>query len=285
MAQDWEELDTVAPTTLAEARLQAHHAAQWLARAARANLPPMPGDTETSLGWDAGERALFSHDLTVSGGKKARFGLALASMTLLFVLDGAEAERFAVNGRRDAELGAWMDRCAASAGLALPRGAALAYVIPMHPVGSGAAYAVSGREVEFAVLARWFAIAAEMLEAVRAPLAAQGATAVRCWPHHFDLATLWTVGEGDVATAPAIGIGLSPGDQHYAQPYFYVSPWPYPQAQALPSLPAGAHWHTEGFTGAILTADAVLRLKDRRSGTHEFLDAAVAAARQLLGKN
>ena len=34
------------------ARLQAHYAAQWLARAARAYVPAQPDDRHTSLGWD-----------------------------------------------------------------------------------------------------------------------------------------------------------------------------------------------------------------------------------------
>src|SRR5262249_7419760 len=33
-------------------RLQAHHAVQWLARAARAYIPPQPDDEHTNLGWD-----------------------------------------------------------------------------------------------------------------------------------------------------------------------------------------------------------------------------------------
>jgi len=34
------------------ARLQAHYAAQWLSRAARAYVPAEPHDRHTSLGWD-----------------------------------------------------------------------------------------------------------------------------------------------------------------------------------------------------------------------------------------
>ena len=45
------------------------------------------------------------------------------------------------------------------------------------------------------------------------------------------------------------------GDDQYEQPYFYVKPWPHVSADALPTLPPVAHWHTDGFVGAIATAE------------------------------
>jgi hypothetical protein len=64
-----------------------------------------------------------------------------------------------------------------------------------------------------------------------------GPGAVRCWPHHFDIATLLSLGRGDPEGAAAIGIGMSPGDAYYPQPHFYISPWPAPPADALPRPP------------------------------------------------
>src|ERR1700687_5123272 len=49
---DWRPLRGVDHGRLSEARLQAHYAAQWLARAARAFIPPQPDDGHTNLGWD-----------------------------------------------------------------------------------------------------------------------------------------------------------------------------------------------------------------------------------------
>ena len=79
------------------------------------------------------------------------------------------------------------------------------------------------------------------------------ATPVRCWPHHFDLATLITL---DAEAGKTIGVGLSPGDGYYDEPYFYVTPWPYPDTGtiSLPQLPGGGKWHTHEWVGAVLTA-------------------------------
>ena len=41
-----------------------------------------------------------------------------------------------------------------------------------------------------------------------------------------------------------IGVGLSPGDTYYAEPYWYVSPYPYPGLEDLPVLDGSGFWHT-----------------------------------------
>ena len=111
---------------------------------------------------------------------------------------------------------------------------------------------------------------------------------MRCWPHHFDLATLVSVPGGAPGDARTIGVGLSPGDGSYAEPYFYVTPWPSPDSPALPELPAGADWHRTGWFGAVLTATAIFHdaggsPPTRARMVREFLDVASRASRVLLG--
>ncbi len=48
----WQTVPRLSFYFLHDARLQAHYAAQWLARAARAYIPPRPHDGHTNLGWD-----------------------------------------------------------------------------------------------------------------------------------------------------------------------------------------------------------------------------------------
>ena len=48
----WREIKDVDRSSLREARLQAHYAVQWLARAARAYVTPAPDDHHTNLGWN-----------------------------------------------------------------------------------------------------------------------------------------------------------------------------------------------------------------------------------------
>jgi hypothetical protein len=94
--------------------------------------------------------------------------------------------------------------------------------------------------------------------------------------------------EGGRNSAPArtIGIGMSPGDAVYAEPYWYVTPWPYPDEPLLSALDGNGEWHRTGWLGAMLTgskiaaessADGQARL------VHAFLGSAVDACRALLG--
>ena len=55
--------------------------------------------------------------------------------------------------------------------------------------------------------------------------------------------------------------------------------------EELPPLAAGAHWHRDGWTGAVLTAERVISMPaDEQEHTiRQALDRAVAACRELLG--
>jgi hypothetical protein len=85
--------------------------------------------------------------------------------------------------------------------------------------------------------------------------------------------------------ARSIGVGFCTGDGSYDQPYFYVTPWPYPDTENLPPLAAGAHWHREGWTGAVLTAEHVISVPtDEQEHTiRQALERSVTACRELLG--
>jgi hypothetical protein len=79
------------------------------------------------------------------------------------------------------------------------------------------------------------------------------ASEVRCWPHHFDIATLI-----EVARGKTIGVGMEPGDVYYDEPYFYVNLHPRPAAPPTALLGGHGTWHTHEWIGAVLP---VSRLK------------------------
>ena len=100
---------------------------------------------------------------------------------------------------------------------------------------------------------------------------------VRVWPHHFDLDTLVTIAPGRTA-----GIGFSPGDDFYNEPYFYVSLYPGPDVAALPTLPAIGHWHATPFTAAIARARRIVEAEDQKRAVEAFLRTAVEIAIKAL---
>ena len=279
----WHALGLTGLKDLGEARLQAHYAVQWAARTARAFVEAQPDDSHTSLSWDRKHQALRTQALP--GGET--LGLRLADLTLLW-LEGDEAgSELALDGISDADAGAWVAERLSQAGYDAARlGEPSPYELPPHQVASGGAYAVGSIEGAFAELSAWFDAADAALEAVVQALSGlePGPSPVRCWPHHFDIATLVALEPGDAEEARSIGVGMSPGDEAYGEPYFYVTPWPYPDPQHLPKLPPSGRWHTEGYVGAIATASRIGELGSKRVAVMDFLQSSIAGSRELLGK-
>jgi hypothetical protein len=274
-SMNWRPLDAVDQARLSSARTQAHIAAQWLARAARAYNTAQPDDGHTNLGWDDAFGGLATRALPDG----ARLGLRVADLSLA-VLDGASAhpaQVFPLGGRGDAQARAWLGRQMAARDLdpsALD--APLPYEAPA--LASGAVYAAADL-APFLELAVWYANANGALGAIRLELIARNLPAppVRCWPHHFDLDTL-------VALAPGrtTGVGFSPGDHFYDEPYFYVSLYPGPDVATLPPLPAVGHWHADQFTAAVATARRIVETEDQKRDVEAFLRAAVEIAIRAL---
>jgi hypothetical protein len=262
----WSMLQNPEPTTLAAARALAHRAVQWPARAARANLEAAPDDSHTSLAWDAERAAL----LTPPAKNGVRVGLRVAVLELL-VVQGERTEGFDLGGKSDAEVGSWLDGKLAAAGLKPASKVTLPYDMP-----PGLFARAANEAPRLAALAGWFAAAAEMLEGLRAKTKrfTPGPSPVRCWPHHFDIAVLVSLEYGEAESARSIGVGVSPGDDYYAQPYLYLSPYPKPNVDNLPPLPPGGRWHSKDFFAAVATGTDLLALPDPRKGLDAIVDAA-----------
>ncbi len=275
MGFDWSTLGQEAPTALVRARHLAHHAAQWPAKAARANLGGAPDDGDATLGWDEHRAALMSQPLA-GAGADVRLGLRIAALELVVVRGSAELDTYALEGRSDAMIGVWFDSALRALGLAPASDCALPYAVPYHPATKRSAQVRSADAGALQELARWYGAANEVLKelAGRAPRASE----VRCSLRHFDLASDVDTDGGTDPTARSLRIGFSPGDAHYAQPYAYVTGWPHPSAAQLPTLAPPARWHTEGFVGAVIPGDEILMLDDRRQKLVDLLDAIVKIA-------
>lgn len=243
----WPLVGNVDPAGLVDARLQVHHAVQLVVALGISLLPPQPDDSHTNLEWLPG-RALAGR--TLPGEKPFRGALRLDPL-ILMILDesGDVLDEYRLGGRTIAQGYRWLKDSVREAGLDPGRLTdASHYSIPEHPVGQGAPFhpdEASTRELS------WYYQGASLaLSEVAATRS--NASELRCWPHHFDLATLITLAPGRT-----VGAGFSPGDESYAQPYFYMTPYPYPTSP-LPPLAAGA-WHTTGWVGAVLPGSHIAR--------------------------
>jgi len=281
MRFDWSKMGRTPPMALVEARNLAHHAAQWPAKAARANLSAVPDDSHSAFTWDASHAALVSRVLPAKGGG-VRVGIRMARLELIVTSGDSVLDAFQFDGKTDAAAGAWIDSKLHALGLKPAGSVNLPYALPDPAGGRHLALGMLGREL--GELSRWFSGPAEVLEEFVGRLAGlrPGPGPLLCWPHHFDMATLVRLDAGAGKSARSVGVGVSPGDEFYAQPYVYVSPWPRLEG-SLPDLPPPGHWHTEGFFGAVVTGEEILAMKDRGRALLAFITGAFEIARARLG--
>jgi hypothetical protein len=275
---DWRPVGRVGLPELREARAQAHHAAQWLSRAAYGFLPAQADYSHTNLGWEEAFDGFATHALKDG----VRLGVRLTDLSLaLLDTRGTLRAQFRLDRRTDADVRAWLGPQISALGLEAARlDTRPDYQMPEHPIAKGAAYAARGDALS--ELAAWFANADRLLQEVRRSCAAE-ASPVRCWPHHFDIATLIALPDEGTKAGRSVNAGLSPGDHYYDEPYYYVSPWPYPDADKLPPVPEPGRWHTHEFTAAVAPASRILRAKNPQADTEQFLRAAVTTVMQALG--
>ncbi|MCR9256251.1 MAG: hypothetical protein NXI16_09165 [Alphaproteobacteria bacterium] len=271
-------LTSVAPTAFASARATAHLAVQPLSLAARANLPSATDDRHSNLGWRDG--AFVSQPIP-AGGAIYTVSLAVEPMALALERDGVAVARSPLDGQSPADVAAWLDDNLTGHGLKPTAGMAPPYDMPADVVMLGRYRTDPG----LASLAAWYDLAHGVLDRFAGDHGdlEPGPSPLRCWPHHFDVATYVALETGDPETARGIGVGLSPGDESYPQPYLYVNPWPMLDPAGLPDLPAPGHWHTEGFVGAVATGEAILGLDDPAAGLAAFVEQAFAIGRARLG--
>lgn len=233
-------------TDFASARLALHWAAQIPAAAGATLVPARADASHTALAWDDVRKALVSE--TGAALLVERFAIAFGETTIPLAgmaLEAAIALLAAAMGKPQ---------------LQRPQ-----HELPAHAVATGAPFEKPA-EADLAEIARWYSGA-------QRALAKYGV--VRCWPHHFDIAALLAL-EGE----KQIGVGMSPGDGSYPEPYFYVTPYPFAEGD-LPSVAPG-EWRKTGWKGAVLRGSVLVAQTDQDAMLGAFLESAVGAGRAML---
>ena len=278
----WRTVGDNDPRRLVEARTQLHWAVQPVMAFADCALEPVSDDSQANLGWREDLEVLVSRQRP--DGLSA--GLRIPDMTLMvFDREGTLAGDFSLEGQTIDSAVSWLEEVVVASTCA-PTIRPIRirdYDMPEHPVATGAVFAVDGPPA-FAELARWFANGNLVLKELTS--SDGGWAEVRCWPHHLDLGTIISLEpSGDASNGRSIGVGMSPGDTSYPDPYFYVNPYGLadPPTEG-PILESGGHWHTDGWFGAVLRATAIIAKPagSQETAVSSFLRGAIDAARNLL---
>lgn len=272
----WRPLRTEAAASLVDTRLQLHHAAQLATALGISYLPKQADDSHTNLMWLDALSALVSN--AVPGNDEIRLGVSLAQFALVLLVNDGPRANLALDGRTITEAVDWIREHLATFGLDPARYTlAKHYTIPEHAVDSGAPFNASNAE-QFDQLAAWYSDASIVLEefVARMPHAAP----VRCWPHHFDIATVI-----EFAPGKTVSLGMEPGDVYYNEPYYYASAYPRPRSDlARPPLAGDGCWHTHEWIGAVLRASDI-GPSEQRGQIEAFVDSALTATTELLANS
>jgi hypothetical protein len=262
----WKPIDPAAATRLSDARRQLHHAAQLATAFGISYLPKKPDDSHTNLEWIESEGALASNALYGH-----RIAVRISDLSLVI-----GAESLLLRGTTMEGAAEWARQVLSRAGLdGSHYTLARHYEIPSHPVATGAKFDASDDDLH--QLAAWYSNAAAQLEELRSRDAR--ASDVRCWPHHFDIATLIVPSGGK-----SVGVGMEPGDNYYDEPYFYVNMYPSPSAGELPeSVEGEGAWHTTEWIGAVLRGSHLTRdATSQKSQVDRFIQSSVDTAIRLV---
>jgi len=273
----WTELGVFEPLDLVDATAELHWAMQLLASAAQTFAEAAEDDSHRAVVWTAELSAFVGAPFAAA--YPLRVALRPSDLTLM-ILDrtGASVAVLPLPGESLDEAHEWIGLAAATYfGGAPPLLERPEYDMPVHPLQNGARFSTAILP-ELRALAALYGSAAEMIRTVVSERS--DASDVLCWPHHLDIASLLTVerDQGGKMTK-TIGVGLAPASAGISTWYWYVSPWPSPEATALPPLEVGA-WSTGEWTGAVLTGEAVVALppSERAEAVRAFLRASIEAS-------
>ena len=273
----WQNLENKNPQSLAEARVQLHYAVQPAAAVGIFLLEERPDWSHGALSYDPGAGAFFGQPLPGD----LRAGLDVVGLKLVLEKSGQRIAEKDLAGSTYNQGLDWMQSQLRDQGVEGKLKRPEYPDFPDHAL-AGEARFQAGLETDLKELSRYLENSLALLNDLAAANA--GASPVRVWPHHFDIATLISVREPSKPGGEdgvSIGVGLSPGDRSSAAPYYYVTPWPYPGPNQLPELGFG-RWNTDGWVGALLEAGDIVGQMNQKEAAQGFLTDAVAACTKLL---
>ncbi len=226
--------------TLTEARLQLHYALQPLASATN-YLTPEPEAAHTALVWNTEDLCIQTKQIEASSPFVVSFDPQIFSLS---VTTAQDIFQFNLKHKTLVDAFNWLRMVFAEMGIDSNKLLPLSYPtydFPFHPLALGGIFVLLEDEQKM-TLVQLFNQSFLALTDIVSTLGKEAP--IGLYPHHFDLAVLFHYGES------SIGVGFSPGDRSYDRPYWYVSPYPYPQN---PSPLMIGHWHTQDWTGAVMT--------------------------------
>ncbi|MFY0625398.1 MAG: hypothetical protein JXR07_03815 [Reichenbachiella sp.] len=284
MTLQWQLLTFPSIADIVQAREQCHQAIQNVSAVGRSFLPESKEDVNANLEWDSKLQRLVgrwveTEDITF------RSSISISEMTVYLVDRKFETiSSIALQDKTQTDIMIWLEHQLGELGFESSKiNLAYPYQIPEYATAKGQPFQVTNM-VACRELSRLYNNTSLLIQ--KHTVKEENHTSVKCWPHHFDIAGQIILQDtGDPATSRSIGVGMSPGDKYYIEPYFYVSPWPYP-TKDLPNLDRTlGHWHTDDWIGGVLPVSKLADfdlIQDQRGTLDQFYKLAIDGLKNLL---
>lgn len=286
--ENWQPLTHTKTTDLNKAATQLHHAAQFVAIFGNSLLPKASDDSQSSMVWLPKLKALAGQEVNLK--RRIRMALLYESFELQLINENEEALGvFPLSGQTKTTAISFVRTQARSFGKKADDIQPISHFeLPKHGLDEGAPFHMTDPG-HFQELARYRHNAQLALTEIAGQY--EYATPAATWPHHFDTGSVIPVKFDDQSKpTKTVGIGMAPADKMAGEFYYYVNHWQKDgkvDYKTLPSLPAGAEWHTKDWKGAILKMSEVLK-KQTAAGQAEmvesFLRSAIDASFSILDK-
>jgi len=285
--EDWQQFTVTETEELAEASKQLHYGAQFVAAFGHYLLPESADDSQSSMHWVSGLRALAGQEVNLK--QRVRMALAYGTFELMLINENEEVlGSFPLSGQTKTTAISFVRTQARSLGVKQVQEIDIPshYELPPHPIREGAPFQMTS-PAHHQELARYRHNAQLLLQAIANEY--EYATPVATWLHHFDTGSVINVKFDDQGNSQkTIGIGLAVPDALSDEHYFYVNHWREKGGadySTLPSLPGNAQWKTEGWTGAILPVSELVKAGDAAAQcelAEDFFRQGIKASLDLL---
>lgn len=278
---DWKSFVPSDTDELIEARLQLHHAIQNVAAVGRHFSPASSNDLQATLVWVPGLGRMAGR--WVSGDIDFRSSISPEEFSVYLVDTKVQTiGSIDLEGQTHREILIWLEEQIGKLGLdASNLAMKLPYDLPEFPTQNGKPFHIKTKR-GLTELAKCYHNAYVMLRKMREDLGAEGQE-ILIWPHHFDMALDVIIKDsGDPDTTTKISLGMSPGDEHFERPYFYVNSWPHTDTAQCTKLSGNALWYSDDWTGAVLPLRYVLEAADQQGSVHAFYQEASDQLVKLL---
>ena len=270
---------------LTEAWRQAHFAAQVAAEVGKSWALEKPDDSQSSFSWVRTRDWRGLEGMPTPGTTPCHARLRFETLELS--VDDARGRTAATLSLSGLTLDQAMDWVSSACLRVLgPRRqpSRPAPDLPDHPVAHGEPFHVLPNGLR--ILADLYDGTARMLAKLVGEVRAFEEP--RCWPHHFDLASLAVFDTDDGgAVIKSIGVGITPPDSVESSGYWYVSPWVKDGGSVSPEdrqLSVGL-WSDRGAGGAmaILPISVLSTSHDPPANLAAFVAEAFNACAEVLG--